>query len=202
MFNIETFKVEEDPYKLAKEMIKAQLGKKARIIGSGVYGAVWSAKSSDIVYKIGDAENNDGYLSFIKVLAKQKTHNPFFPKIYGLRYIKRANPYHSLESTFVVAMEKLNRLKDRNNAVTSFFNNELVDDEFDDEEFDDEEYDNARKILGVKQIIPKPLKTALSVLREAKKLGNSERRFGVVWDLHEGNFMQRGNQIVITDPLS
>ena len=195
MFKTETFKVEDDPAELAKVMVKAQLGKHARRIGSGSYGDVWGTKHNDIVYKIGNANDNTGYLSFMEVLAKQKTHNPFFPKIYGLRYLKYKMAYRE-ESTFVVAMEKLKRLSSKHTPVVGFFNDEL------DGEYDDYGVDEAYAVLGVKRSIPKPLATALSVLREANKIANKKCYYGVDWDLHSDNFMLRGNQVVITDPLA
>ena len=190
MFKKETFKVETDPEELALNMVLAQLGKRGKRIGSGSYGEVYGAPNNDVVYKIGDATDNAGYLAFINTLEKQKTHNPFFPKIYGVRYLKKEHHWRE-QIYFVVAMEKLKRLSSKHMPVVRFFNAEL---ENDDDAYD---LDQANKLLGVKRVVPEPLKKAITVLKTASKNG-----YEVDWDLHEGNFMLRGNQIVVTDPLS
>lgn len=188
MFAVEKFVVKQDSFSVAKQMVKAQ-GKRVKSIGSGSYGEVYADKGSDVVYKIGDAGDNDGYLAFIKVLGTQKKHNPFLPKIYGVRFIRGKSGDH----TFVVAMERLTSLERGMGNVCDWFEDEL-----------NGGYslsynaNHVEKVLGVKKTMPKPLKEALSVLRKARNSGG----YNVDWDLHSGNFMMRGKQIVVTDPLA
>jgi hypothetical protein len=190
MFAVEKYEVKQEAYSVAKEMIKAQ--GKYKAIGSGAYGTVYGSKDSKVVYKVGDTSNNVGYLSYIKVLSKQKKHNPYLPKIYGVRFIRSK----SGDEVFVVAMEKLQPLKRGMGEVCDWFEDELSG-------YNRDSFGNAEAALGVKKIVPKPLTEALDVLRKAHSEGNSGRRWDSAdWDLHCGNFMMRGPQVVVTDPLA
>lgn len=192
MFAVEKFKVKQEAREVAEKMIKAQ--GKYRAIGSGCYGTVYGSKDSKVVYKVGDADNNVGYLSFIKVLSKQKKHNPYLPKVYGVRFIKDKHG----DEVFVVAMERLEPLARGMGDVCDWFEDELVE--------KDRWGSDTKKVeeaLGVKKIVPKPLGEALTVLRKAYELSQSGKRCDQAdWDLHGGNFMMRGKQIVVTDPLA
>ena len=187
MFTIEKHTVDKNAEKFAQEMIKAQ--GKYKYLGSGSYGTVYGAKGSNVVYKLGDASDNTGYIAFIKTLAKQKTQNPFMPKVYGVRFIKDENG----DEVFVVAMERLQHLPRDKRTVVDFFCNELED--------DGNDLTQGEKMLGVKRLVPKPLKEALDILRIAhRNSGSGWDSAG--WDLHAGNFMMRGQQVVCTDPLA
>jgi hypothetical protein len=176
MFTVEKFTVKQNAYDTAKKMIKAQ-HKKMKFLGSGCFGSVFGAKDSDIVYKIGEVENNAGYLAFIKTLAKQKKQNAFMPKVFGVRYIKDKDG----EEVFVVAMEKLTELKHGMYSVVDCIE-ELLGAGGDDGYSDDTR--SAEKSLGI--------------LHSAHSISD----YGVDWDLHSGNFMMRGKQVVCTDPLA
>jgi hypothetical protein len=195
MFTIEKFKVKEDALKLAKQMVRAQLGKNTRILGSGSYGTVYGTKNSNVVYKVGDADDNEGYIAFIKTLANEKTHNKFFPKIYGVRFIENlSNPSYwgrsSIDNVIVVAMEKLSPIDRKTKPAVEFFIDELEDCK---NSLDKKE---ANEILGIKYIVPNELQSAITTLRKAAYSSSAN------WDLHSGNFMLRGKQIVVTDPLA
>lgn len=193
MFAVEKYEVKQEAYSVAKEMIKAQ--GKYKAIGSGAYGTVYGSKDSKVVYKVGDTSDNVGYLSYIKVLAKQKKHNPFLPKIYGVRFIRSK----SGDEVFVVAMEKLEPLARGMGDVCDWFEDELQREDF----HWNKSRDKVEDLLGVKRSLPKPLTEALEVLRKAYKESNGGRRWDSAdWDLHGGNFMMRGRQIVVTDPLA
>jgi hypothetical protein len=191
MFAIEKLDVagKKDAEKAAKEMINAQ-HKKMKFLGSGCYGSVYGAKDSDVVYKIGKVSSNKPYLSYIKVLAKQKKHNPYTPKVYGVRYIKDQRGM----TVFVVAMEKLTALPRDMYDVASYFEGELEYGGNDDSKQD------AEKVLGIVRKVPKQLNEAMSILRNA--FDEAGGKWDANWDLHEGNFMMRGKQVVCTDPLS
>lgn len=183
MFAVEKYTVNKNAEDVAMEMIRAQ-GEYHKL-GSGSYGAVYGSRKSNVVYKIGDAHDNDGYLAFINVLAKQKKHNPFLPKIYGVRFIKdkRGNEY------FVVAMERLQELPCRMEDATDFLRDYIQDREV--------STHNGAKMLGVKISVPAALKQAIKVAEQARKSAK-----WADWDLHDGNFMVRdGKQVVMTDPL-
>ena len=186
MFKIETHIVPKNAEDIALTMIQSQ-GKYTQI-GHGSYGTVYGSKRSDIVYKLGEVDGNEGYLAYINVLAKQKTHNPFTPKIYGVRFIKERN----CAGVFVVAMERLTYMSnDIEDEIPNFFEDQLM-------------YGNPSigtgidMVLGIKHIIPDPLQQAIKILKKAHASSNGK----ISWDLHSGNFMMRGKQIVCIDPLS
>ena len=185
MFEIERYKIKGDAYYTAKEMIRAQGAETC--LGSGAYGRVYGSNKSDVVYKMGDASDNEGYLAFIKTLSKQKTHNPYLPRIYGVRFIKdsKGNEY------FVVAMERLQSLPSKYYRVAKLMDDMITEDNKDRNDAEVE------KIVGIKRSVPKELTQAIRVLRAAY---NSNKR-NLDWDLHSGNFMLRGRQVVVTDPL-
>ena len=181
MFAVEKYTVDKNAEDVAMEMIQAQ-GDYHKM-GSGSYGAVYGSRNSNIVYKIGNARNNDGYLAFIKVLAKQKKHNPFLPKIYGVRFIEdqHGNEY------FVVAMERLQELPNQLYDATNFLRVYI-------ENNDDM---SGAKDLGVEIKVPAALKQAIKVAETARKSAKYAD-----WDLYACNFMVRdAKQIVMTDPL-
>lgn len=183
MFAVEKYTVNKNAEDIAMEMIEAQGNYKK--LGSGSYGAVYGSKKSNIVYKIGDASDNEGYLAFIKQLARQKKLNPFLPKIYGVRFIKDRTG----REYFVVAMERLQELPRRLQDATDFLRDYIQDRGSD-------ELAGAR-ILGVKLSVPAALKQAIKVAETARKSAKYAD-----WDLHDGNFMVRGErQVVMTDPL-
>jgi hypothetical protein len=186
MFAIEKHEVKGDAEKVAMKMINAQ--GKYKHIGSGSYGSVYGCKKSNVVYKIGDASDNEGYIAFIRVLSKQKKQNPFMPVIYGVRFIKDKDG----DEYFVVAMEKLESLPRRMYDVTDWFEEQLTG-------HGGSSMRDAELAVGVKRVVPKELSTALAILQTAY---DKSRSYGADWDLHEGNFMMRGKQVVCTDPLA
>lgn len=189
MFKIETIEVDGDADKAfdaARGLVKAQ--GKYRRIGSGAYGTVYGLKNSDVVYKVGDLSDNEGYLEYIKELAKCKKHNPYTPRIYGVRIYKAKEDdcWGDDAGAFVVAMEKLKPSKRGMHRIVSWFCDELED---------NYRRDPAPAELGIK--FPPALTEVLALLRRA-----ADRCSYASWDLHGGNFMVRGDQVVVTDPLA
>ena len=183
MFKIEKYKVNGDARNVAQTMIRAQ--GEIRYLGSGIYGRVYGCKTNGLVYKTGEVDGNDGYLAYIKVLSKQNTHNPYLPKIYGVRFIKG----DSGRGVFVVAMEKLSELRD--SSAVDWIRNAVGD--------GGRHSNESARLWGVKGKTPRELDEAIKVLKKAHRKAVSA---GADWDLHSGNIMQRGRQLVITDPLA
>lgn len=182
MFTVEKIRVKNaDGYDSALNLIKEQPGKWDEI-GSGVYGTVYGCKDpkKDWVYKIGDVDSNGGYLAWITELQKQKKHNPYTPLIYGLRYYEGAQG-----SAFVVAMERLKPLRHEYYGVLSVLSNQVRG---------SSQLKDMQK-LGI--VVPKEFVQAVQMLMNARKSSG-----GAGWDLHGGNLMLRGRQIVVTDPLA
>lgn len=194
MLKIETIEVKGSARDAAKDMIKAQGAYKR--IGSGSYGEVFGAKNSAVVYKLGDSTDNDGYWAFVKTLMKEKTHNPFLPKIHGVRVYKgtaSTNRWRDEDEFFVVAMERLTSMPNKMNPARHWFCDQLERGSY-----SSDTPDKGAVLLGVKMVVPKTLTDALKVLRKAARSSSSAD-----WDLHDGNFMIRGaKQLVVIDPLA
>lgn len=161
---------------------KAQL----QNIGSGAYAKVYSRNDLNVVFKVGDAEDNSGYMSYLKALSQVKTKNPYFPKIYEASIVRGRNSY---DSVLVVAMERLRELE-----YVSLQKLRPVIDWFDNNAWHIDRLFELSKLLGIKY--PIHLSQALRVLQKAYKTS------GGSFDLHAGNFMLRGEQLVITDPIA
>lgn len=189
-FKIETIKLHSqkniDIYNwgsinIVKDMVKSWGG--FRQIGAGCYGVVYGSKNSDIVYKVGDADDNAGYLAYITALSKRKTHNKFTPRIHGVRIYKS-----KYDSCFIVAMEKLQKLPARHKKEIYNFDNIYAE----------MKYPNiTTAIFNVAVKIPKQLRDAIDLIIKCEKTTHY-----VDVDFHAGNFMMRGDQIVIIDPLA
>ena len=182
MFKIETTRVKGDAWKArdaAEDFVKSQ-GPYDEI-GSGSYATVYGANDSDVVYKVGLLLDNEGYLSYLEELRKMKQHNPFTPRIYEFRKYRATNTGKGGPGAFVVAMERLradSRVEE--DPLAAWFMIEIMDQE------------------GT-FLDRWPTQHELEVINI---LQDAERRcMEAEWDLHSENFMYRGDQIVITDPL-
>lgn len=73
-----------------EEFIDAQSGN-FKEIGSGSYGAAYGSNEIKwLCYKVVDFDNNLAYLNYI-CTAIRNQHNPIFPKIYGVRVVRSPN---------------------------------------------------------------------------------------------------------------
>lgn len=180
MFSIEHYTVDQSAHAVADQMVRAQGG--PNCIGSGCFGRVYGSDRSPVVYKVGDVHENGGYLSYINKLSKVTKRNPYFPVIYGVRFLK--GTYGS--QYFVVAMERLAPVR---GAVADHIY--LLADLIRGDDSND-----AFKQMGLKLQMNAELREAVRLLRAAKRDSDG------YWDLHSGNFMLRGQQLVITDPLT
>jgi hypothetical protein len=165
-----------------------------RMIGSGCYGKVYGAKGLDVVFKICQTDDNEAYLSYVNEVVHMKEHNPYTPLIHGIRhYCKGKRGVDELDH-FVVAMERLRWAKDKKerdmlNGIARWF-----DAQFDEYRAPLNEITNDK--LGVHLTIPAPLVELMDLLERAQS--NSGDAW---WDFHSGNFMLRGEQVVVIDPI-
>ena len=180
MFTIERIKVKGSGLHAAEQLVKDQPGEWG-YLGSGVYGTVYGCKDKDWVYKVGKVSCNGPYLSYIKQLSKLETHNPYTPEIYGVR-IYEGKP----DSGFVVAMERLKPLDGSGRTKAWAFKDFM-------QEF---RMDRGLASLGIRLDVPAQLSELSKVLLTAKKNSRGS------WDMHQGNFMMRKKQLVVTDPLA
>lgn len=182
MFKIEYVHVDMNAQDFVEKMIRSQEGN-FKQIGSGVFGRVFGSRiNKKIVYKIGEASTNTGYISYLKELSKQKKHNPFTPKIHAVRFVSGKGD----TSAFIVCMERLRELPyDGEEAADT-----LVDLIMGEKKKQDT-YN-----LGIRMVLPSEIKSLVRMVRKAERVSEA------TLDLHYGNFMVRGRQIVVTDPLA
>lgn len=185
-FPLEIIKVPKGkcPWEAAEDMVKRQPGK-FRQIGSGMYAEVYGSAKYKHVYKIGDYDEDDGYIRFLREMRKLPKHNPYFPVIYGMRIFQNGE-----NSCYVVAMERLVEIPHKHRFAA-----EMIVDIIEDLFFNRKQtFPQALELLGVGFKIPPDILTALGVIKKAN------RKDG--YDIHTGNIMLRGSQLVITDPLT
>jgi hypothetical protein len=160
-------------------------------IGSGAFGVVYSERGSDVVYKVCEAGSNKPYMSFVKQLSKQQQYNPFLPKVYGCAVFTSDVKG---DSYFIVVMERLN-----DHRPGGFYDAIVKVEELVDPYARGQDKSATNLLPGLKTVVPRPLRSAVSLLKRAKR--SAGKNAG--WDLHGGNFMMRGdNQLVVIDPLA
>lgn len=186
---IKTVKVER-AHKAAKAFIKEKGA--TRHIGSGCYGSVYGGTGLNVVYKVGDVDINAGYLSFIRQVIKQDSHNPFTPKVFSVTIFDDCE-----ERYFVVEMEKLKSMKRSQYPAARKIADMMYN-------HSDLKVDRGLAALGIKIHIPEEIRELTKMLKRAYKNANRNIEWcdAIDWDMHMGNFMQRDGQIVVTDPLA
>lgn len=155
-------------------------------LGSGIAGTVYGRSDADYVYKRFDLEDY-GYMIYLEFALKNQ-HMSTVPTIYGVRIFSR----HVL-----VCMERLEdsaevqrKISERDgvcDALHSLSRNRKLR---------KEEKSNFRA-KELKEL-PKLFK-GLQKARKEFELATDD--FAPDWDLHDGNYMFRGKQLVLTDPM-
>lgn len=176
----------------SRHLINWLRSQKLRRIGSGSYGEVYGRKGFKRVFKIGDIDENSAYLDFVFKVIKQRKQNPYLPRIHNVTFFRHKpnidNDYAEREicDYFLIEMERLDKLPRSYGRVVGWFE-DIIDGESD--------YmtdPNILKTLGIK--FPKDLLTVIDIIQKLCCNHGS--------DLHRGNFMMRGRQIVVTDPVA
>lgn len=168
-----------------REFVEVLCGHKICFFKKGRYASVYHNRHSGTVLKIGDAQNNAGYLAYLR-LARANQDNPFFPIVHYVSLFLTEE-----ESYFVVKLEKLYEgrayLKKRLHMpgwwrVSQFIQSCVLKQGY--------VLDN---FMG--QQTPKSLMDYMVLLKTTFRANDFK------WDIHEGNMMMRENgQLVITDP--
>jgi hypothetical protein len=155
-------------------------------LGSGVFANVFQRKSrpNEVIKLFGTSDV--AYVDYLKFIMKHQD-NPHFPKILG-------KPMKITPKYYAVKLEKLTKYDNKNNLhnvietalrLATYLG---PNDSPEDFKTHEPEYD---KILDSK---PK-LKEAIFYLAQFKNTSKYK------WDIHSGNVMWRGNDIVLTDPI-
>lgn len=171
-------------------------------LGQGVFGIVFEKPGGKDVYKVFTARDK-GYLSFLKY-AKANQDNPHLPRIYG-NIMRVEMPLNNIRSQgkdwIIVRLEKLQPSDDAYPDEHQIGNYLQFTPMPSPEEI--EELDN-------NGLLDMEMEMALEFQREYPQLAevldwvnaNANRVQGIHIDLHDENFMQRGDTVVITDPYS
>jgi hypothetical protein len=163
--------------------------------------------------KIGDKNpdprsevQEDGYLSYLKMVQEDDSQNPFFPRIHDLKI--RKDPTTG-NLTYNVKMEKLysfNDIYDNPEMLAAMREHLFGDDGSESEENEIlQDYTLGQLIVtacdGQQDLIKDP-----QFLEAVKKIDAVVNRYHHNWDMHSGNMMWRMTgtmpQLVITDPIA
>jgi hypothetical protein len=177
-----------------------------RFLAHGAFGEVFAKKKDATkVLKVGlfDYKNksSDAYLNFVEEISSHQ-HNPLFPKIHGIQFF---HGIHKRKKTswYVIEMERLTPL-DKKYVVRHEKRGSLASILWRCMSQIDED---AKSIHGMIANIKKQVNKAKATDRQ-KQL--AKEALDVIKtlivenkpDLHLENFMRRGRQLVITDPVS
>lgn len=143
-------------------------------IGKGAYGRVYAHATYPYVLKLFQS-NDDCYMDFLEY-AKAHSSDPHLPKIRGKILL-------ITDSIYAVRLEKLSKL-----------NSSLVEKL---EKYFWRVLDASESVISWEDL--KDEYPEFESLSETLK--NIKESTACVFDLHDGNFMMRGNQIVIIDPI-
>lgn len=143
-------------------------------LGQGSFGATYTHKNYPWVFKL--FYNDPSYFKFFEFV-RANQGNPYLPKIKG-KYIKIAN------GVYMVRIEKLEPYKWHNEKQKEIA--KAIEDIYKPAQI-------KKRAARIKQVSPL-LYTTLEKI--SKIVGKGDQL-----DLHSGNFMFRGDTVVITDPI-
>jgi hypothetical protein len=162
------------------DQLKAQHQKQ---LGAGCFGSVWGAEGTDYVTKV-TFGNDWGYLRYLEMI-QTAPNNPYFPRIHHV------DVYLDSEGETIMVI-KLERLDHRWESWGTAFNDDY-------EQYRVQAREINRHARGIETYDwiedNADLHQALGLIQRAHKSSQCSL------DLHGGNFMMRGHQLVITDPL-
>lgn len=159
-------------------------------IGGGVYAQAFTSEDTPFVVKVGNMSDN-GYIAYLEVLAELGLENPYLPRIIDVTFYKQEDAEFAYASFYVVRMEKLELGKYRDAWSTeggSVFEHQC----------------RFIRVIADVGLPPWPIDPliveAVTVVHLAHERANIEHHAS--YDLHCKNFLLRGDQLVITDPLA
>lgn len=162
------------------------------MIGNGIFSNVYSNNETPFVVKVGSLHDY-GYLAYLEMMQELNVQNPYLPHIIDVSFFRNDCEYDP--GRYVVRMEKLvNGSYNSSWGITG----------------DTEFAQHCRFIrLGVQDGLfnsedPRfnsNLNDAVALIQLAFERAK-QKTTSVRYDLHCGNFLLRGDQLVITDPLA
>lgn len=163
-------------------------------LGNGCFATAY-ASGRDQVIKV-SVGNDWGYMSFLEAMSRMKSHNPWLPRIHWVRVFMGRSGRDS-DSRIVTCLERLERPWDSSGDVEDLSQKNAplwqvyatmckeIEGHVDRPETRQQDWIKRNP----------QLREALAVIHVA--MASSGRGT----DLHCGNFMVRGRQLVITDPI-
>lgn len=178
-----------------------------KVVGSGSFGTVFWHPSWNFVYKI--FEEDSGYMQFVE-FAMKNSYNPHLPKI--LRAPRQIHAFHmrhhqTSPKLWAVKIEKLDEVVGEARAFLNdgrvwFATRRFVADQLepvDDVSMRGHPVDSSQHLEDVfnkfQQFDLRGIVTTLADLADESDISPYD------FDLHDRNFMLRGNTIVIIDPM-
>jgi len=149
--------------------------------GTGAYAQCFESKlDPNVVFKIGDPKD-DPYWIYVEHLSQTRATNPVLPKIYhAIRLTDRSEI-----DQYIVVMERLRPANRQEKQALDRLWKHL------------DFYMDGQMIPTYGVTIDPNIARALKFVNEARK----SRRGNHWFDLHDGNWMFRKNQVVLIDPI-
>lgn len=196
-----SFKIEEVVFPTAGHALAAKDALTLRLeeIGSGLYARVFELPDSDMVLKV-SREDDKGYIAYLRVLNELEFDSPYVPKIEKVLVYGNMLFGSMFEPMFYLTyMEKLvpcKKTRYDGEEVCSYLSNSQDPsmkrwvDRF--SRMADHSFE-----FGTKYKLNPRHHDLIALITLAKETSKKHCTF----DLHYGNVMRRGRQIVLTDPL-
>lgn len=166
------------------------------MLGSGLYGVVFEKPNTNFVYKLFDA-HDDGYLKFLKFVLKNQ-NNKHVPKVMGqpirLDFDNRGSGKGVNINAYIVKLERLEETNLSNPHHAEQYKLVMgIISSLEKIRLNDPMRSGAMNYLNK---IETQYPDLVNILEDINDLSPSEM------DMHSGNVMMRGNDIVITDPYA
>lgn len=159
-------------------------------IGGGVYAQAFSNDATPFVVKIGQMADH-GYLSYLEVISELGIENPYLPRIIDVTFYKQKGAEFEYLNYYVVRMEKL--VKGDFHYAWSTEGGTVF-----------EHQCRFIRVIADVGLPPWPIDPqmieAVTIVHLAYERASTKKLPN--YDLHCQNFLLRGDQLVITDPIA
>lgn len=187
LFNIDIIEC-NNPKEQAQDLVSG-----LQKLGKGCFATVYASDHNQVI-KISEGQDW-GYISFLEAMSQQRTHNPWLPRIQWAK-VFMSNTGKEQDNRVVTCLEHLERpwkdcgtIDDEHDSSAEYWQKCVV--QCKEIESHMSSGRNQKDWINQNQ----ELSAALQVVRQAM------RACGRNVDMHCGNFMLRGRQLVITDPI-
>jgi hypothetical protein len=169
-------------------------------IGAGKDQTTWISPDGSVVKIFGTQRGQKGWTEDHRMFAtwvqycRKHAANPYIPKFSGWRSFQY--PEGSGQRYLQIKMERLTPIRDRTQrAVLEQFSHAVEN---------SRSFDSLKGVvagrLGAEFVTKSPLFRDTVLFDTVKELNDMADQRGWILDLHGGNFMRRGQQVIIVDP--